>query len=208
MLTDAFSDFTYFVKNADADIPKLLAMLEDDLVHYSAKFFGYAPHVFPLLRKAARRYAEGKLSWRALHAIRIRLDLCYLTLEDTEELLIEDLRAYVRAQPTINLRTKVGKICRARHAASKRRTDVEARSASTVKAISPAAQTAVTTTGGADAHKMSQITSANTPMNANLASRLVCDEEDNYVMAAVSTYLTVVALRNRKANVDAPLQSC
>jgi len=132
MLTDAFSDFTYLVKNADADIPKLLAMLEDDLVHYSDKFFGYTPHVFPLLRKAARRYAEGKLSWRALHAIRVRLELCYLTIEDTEESLIEDLRAFVRAKPTIDLRTKVGKICRARHAAFEKNKHDEARSASTV----------------------------------------------------------------------------
>jgi len=42
-------------------------------------------------------------------------------LEDAEESLIEDLRAFVRAQPTIDLRTKVGKICRANYAASKKR---------------------------------------------------------------------------------------
>jgi len=121
MLSDAFFDFTHLVKSPNANIPKLLEMLEDDLTHYSDKFFGYSPQVFPLLRKAGRQYAKGKLSWRALHAISIRIDISYMGLEDAEESLVEDLRAFVRAQPTIDLRTKVGKICRTNYAASKKR---------------------------------------------------------------------------------------
>ena len=121
MLTDAFADFTLLVKDPESDLPSLLSELESDLDDYSDKSWGYNRKVFPLLRKAARWYVAGKLSWRALNAISIRLLLCYFADEGTEESLIDDLRAYIRVEPTIDLRTKVGVACQRSRAASRRK---------------------------------------------------------------------------------------
>jgi len=121
MLTDAFADFTLLVKDPESDLPSLLSELESDLDDYSDKSWGYNRKVFPLLRKAARWYVAGKLSWRALNAISLRLVLCYFAEEGTEESLIDDLRAYIRVKPTIDLRTKVGVACRRSRAASRRK---------------------------------------------------------------------------------------
>lgn len=121
MLTDSFGDFTTLVKEPGADLPALLADLEADLHHYAGEFWGYNRQVFPPLRKAARWYVAGKLSWRALNAISLRLIICYMANGEmeTEESLVEDLRAYVRVKPTIDLRTKVGRICRRNRTATK-----------------------------------------------------------------------------------------
>ena len=77
--------------------------------------------------RASALYVDGKLSWRALQAITLRLDICYTCIEGTEESLIEDLRAFVRFKPTIDLRTVVGKFCRCRRAEfkAKRAADIE-----------------------------------------------------------------------------------
>lgn len=128
MLTDAFGDFAMLVRELGADLPALLADLEADLHEYARQPYDYHRQVFPLLRKAARRYADGKLSWRALHAVSQRLILCYYDAsEEDEESLIEDLRAFVRVKPTIDLRTKVGRECRRRRAAAKARHQAIAR---------------------------------------------------------------------------------
>lgn len=119
MLTDAFGDFSYMVKSPEANFAAELASLEADLDHYGHKDYGYSRQVFPLLRKAARWYVAGKLSWRALHAIALRLDLCYVFLEGTEESLIEDLRGYIRVKPALDLHAKVGTIIRRRRVAVK-----------------------------------------------------------------------------------------
>lgn len=119
MLTDAFGDFTDMVKSPEADFAAELTSLEADLDHYRHKDYGYSRQVFPLLRKAARWYVAGKLTWKALHAIALRLDLYYVFLEDTEESLIEDLRGYIKVKPIIDLRAKVGAICRRRRATAK-----------------------------------------------------------------------------------------
>jgi hypothetical protein len=116
MLTDAFADFSYMVKSPEANFAAELASLDADLDHYGHKDYGYSRQVFPLLRKAARWYVAGKLPWRALHAIALRLDLYYVFLEGTEESLIEDLRGYIKVKPTLDLRAKVGAICRRRRA--------------------------------------------------------------------------------------------
>jgi len=137
MLSDAFLDFTSSAKEPDADLPALLAEFEDALRDYSDEFWGYNPKLFPLLRKAARWHAAGKLSWRELHAIDVRLILCFVCLEGTEETLVEDLHAFVRSKPTIDLRTMVGAACRRRRrAAAKER-----------KAELPPPVTAITSTG-------------------------------------------------------------
>jgi len=119
MLTDAFGDFSYLVKSPSANLAAELESLEADLDHYGQKDYGYSRQVFPLLRKAARWYVAGKLSWRALHAIALRLDLCYVFSEGTEESLIEDLRGYIRVKPILDLHAKVGTIARRRRAAVK-----------------------------------------------------------------------------------------
>lgn len=117
MLTDSFMDFTFLVKEPDADLSAELATLEADLDVYADAEYGYSRQVFPLLRKAARWHVDGKFSSRALHAISLRLSLYYVFLEGTEESLVEDLRAYVRVKPTIDLRTVMARICRRRRAA-------------------------------------------------------------------------------------------
>ena len=118
MLTDAIFDFTYQVKGSSADITAELATFEDNLDHYAGKEFGYGRQIFPLLRRAARWYVAGKLSWRALKAISLRVDLFYVGFEGTEESLVEDLRSYIRAKPTIDLRAKIGAIIRRRRVSS------------------------------------------------------------------------------------------
>lgn len=114
MLTDSFNDFTDQVKEPSANLSLLLADLEADLHQYASEPFDYNRQVFPLLRKAARWHVTGKLPWEKLNAVSIRLCLCYVALEGTEEALVEDLRAYIRAKPTINLLTQVEAICQRR----------------------------------------------------------------------------------------------
>lgn len=148
MLTDAFHDFTFLAKEPGADLPSLLATLEDKLEHYSHKDFRYFRQIFPLLRKAARWHVAGKLSRRALHAVSLRLNICYFGQDgETEQELVEDLRAYVRSKPTIDLRTKVGRICRSRQAAYKATKPKVTSTEATEIFIPPTARMTVTGTG-------------------------------------------------------------
>lgn len=118
MLTDVFSDFTSFAKEPDADLPALLAELEEGLSHYADESWGYNRQVFPLLRQAARWYVAGKISWRELNGIRQCLMICYLGLVYTEQMLVEDLIAYMGTVSTSELRTEVSVVRRRRRIAS------------------------------------------------------------------------------------------
>lgn len=118
MLSDSFDDFVTLSSAPDADLPALLDEFEAQLNHYADKEWGYNPVVFPLLRKAARGYVSGKLSRRALEAVSKRTLLWYLCEEGSEEELIEDLRGYIRAKPTNDLRAVVAQIIWRRRAAT------------------------------------------------------------------------------------------
>lgn len=120
MLSDSLVDFVFYSDAPDADLPALLDGFEAQLNHYADKEWGYSPKVFPLLRTAARGYVAGKLSRRALEAVAKRTLLCYLFEEGSEEELIEDLRGYIRAKPSNDLRAVVARIMWRRRAATAR----------------------------------------------------------------------------------------
>lgn len=120
LLSDSFDDFVTLSSEPDADLPALLDEFEAQLNHYADKEWGYNPKVFPLLRKAARGYVSGKLSRRALEAVSKRTLLWYVCEEGSEEELVEDLRGYIRAKPTNDLRAVVAQIIGRRRAATAR----------------------------------------------------------------------------------------
>lgn len=120
MLSDSLDDFVVFSGEPNADLPALLDEFEAQINHYADKEWGYNPKVFPLLRKAARGYVAGKLSRRALEAVSKRTLLWYLCEEGSEEELIEDLRSYIRAKPSNDLRAVVARIMWRRRAAMAR----------------------------------------------------------------------------------------
>lgn len=120
MLSDSLDDFVVFSGAPDADLPALLDEFEAQLNHYADKEWGYSPEVFPLLRKAAQRYVAGKMSRRALEAVSKRTLLWYLCEEGSEEELVEDLRGYIRAKPSNDLRAVVARIMWRRRAATAR----------------------------------------------------------------------------------------
>ena len=120
VLSDSLDDFVVFSGAPDADLPALLDEFEAQLNHYADKEWGYSPEVFPLLRKAARGYVSGKLSRRALEAVSKRTLLWYLCEEGSEEELVADLRGYIRAKPSNDLRAVVARIVWRRRAATAR----------------------------------------------------------------------------------------
>jgi hypothetical protein len=120
LLSDSLDDFVVFSGEPGADLPALLDEFEAQLNHYADKEWGYSPKVFPLLRKAARGYVAGKLSRRALEAVSKRTLLWYLCEEGSEEELVEDLRGYIRAKPSNDLRAVVARIMWRRRAATAR----------------------------------------------------------------------------------------
>jgi len=120
LLSDSLDDFVVFSGAPDADLPALLDEFETQLNHYADKEWGYSPEVFPLLRKAAQRYVAGKMSRRALEAVSKRTLLWYLCEEGSEEELVEDLRSYIRAKPSNDLRAVVARIMWRRRAATAR----------------------------------------------------------------------------------------
>lgn len=119
MLFDSFTDFVLLSKKRRANLPALLDEFETDLNHYAGKEWGHNPKIFPLLRKAARGYAAGKLSRQALEAVSDRTILCYLGDEGSEEELIKDLSGYLRAKPSIDLCALVAEIVTRKRAAAK-----------------------------------------------------------------------------------------
>lgn len=120
MLSDSLDDFVISSGEPDADLPALLAEFEIQLNHYADKEWGYSPQVFPLLRKAVRGYVTGKLSREALEAVHERTLLCYLSEEDSERELVEDLRGHIRAKPSNDLRAVIGRMLSRKNVAAMR----------------------------------------------------------------------------------------
>lgn len=149
LLSDSLDDFVAFSGEPDADLPALLDEFEAQLNHYAEKEWGYNPKVLPLLRKAARGYVFGKLSRRALEAVSKRTLLWYLCEEGSEEELVEDLRSYIRAKPSNDLRAVVARMMWRRRAAVAR-PEQRQRMLHSVPALTQApapARTATTSTG-------------------------------------------------------------
>lgn len=118
MLSDSFDDFVTSSGIPDADLPALLDEFETQLNHYADKEWGYSPRVFPLLRKAVRSYAAGKLGREALMAVYERTLLCYICAEGSEEELVEDLRGHIRLKPSNDLRAVVARMLSRRNVAA------------------------------------------------------------------------------------------
>jgi hypothetical protein len=120
MLSDSLDDFVTSSAEPDADLSALQDEFEVQLNHYAHKEWGYSPKVFPLLRKAVRGYVAGKLSREGLEAVHERTVLCYISEEDSEEKLVEDLRGHIRAKPSNDLRAVVARMLSRRNAAAMR----------------------------------------------------------------------------------------
>lgn len=121
MLSDSLDDFVTASGEPDADLPALRDEFETQLNQYTSKEWGYSQRVFPLLRKAVRGYVSGKLRREALEAVYERTLLCYFCAEGSEEELVEDLRCYIRAKPSNDLRAVVSQILSRRKVAATQR---------------------------------------------------------------------------------------
>lgn len=97
LLSDSLDDFVFFSGAPDADLPALLEEFEAQLNHYANDEWGYNPEVFPLLRTAARGFASGTLSRRALEEVSKRTLRWYLCEEGSEQELIDDLSSFIQA---------------------------------------------------------------------------------------------------------------